>query len=188
MHNADGFLWPSTSRFTFVSAFAFALLSALSLSTLARACHAADENTPRAATQKVRIAHNANPISKDTQPQGRVISFVCGRPNTLQVIAPIDLPEAKPVRFLPQGASPIAEMKCMPVSKKTATKSGHAQTDAASTDRIYRKLLKLSLNDPSVYQTEAQSLITYFSILTGGQEEKRVEKLEELLEKSLNDK
>ena len=188
----DAFLWPSTSRFSFVSAasaFAFALLAALFLSATAKASDRSTEaEIAKPDMQNMRLAQKM--ASRDTQQQGRVISFVCGRPNTLQMIAPIDLPDARPVRFLPQGASPIAEMKYMPAAKKAAPtiNSKQVKPDTASTDRVYQKLLKLSLNDPVVYQTEAQSLITYFSILTGGQDQKRTEQLEKILTESMKDK
>lgn len=186
------FMWPVTSRFSFVSAVSFALLAALLMCCQAQA---ADENSSsKIVSQNVQIAHKSqNP--QDNEPSGRTISFVCGRPNTLQALAPMDLPAAKQVRYLPQGASPIAEMKFMPAPKAIASKlpsniggntGGQSKLDKASTDRIFNRLLKLSLADPAVYQTEAPSLITYYSILTGGQDQKRVEELEKLLERNLN--
>jgi hypothetical protein len=183
-------MWPVTSRFSFVAAASLALLAALSLCSQAQAFEGKN-STSFSDSQNVRIAHNThNTVSSDTEPSGRIISFVCGRPNTLQVLAPMDLPQAKQVRFLPQGASPIAEMKFMPAPKaadgKNLSQVSGQKLDKVSTDRLYNRLLKLSLADPAMYRTEAPSLITYFSILTGGQDQKRVEELERILERNLN--
>ncbi len=182
----DQFVWPVTSRFSFVSAVSLAILAALILCLQAEASDSKDSNS-FTDKQNVRIAHNAQTTAASTnETSGRVISFVCGRPNTLQALAPMDLPE-KQVRYLPQGASPIAEMKFMPARKLAAKNAGaQMKLDKTSTDRIYNRLLKLSLADPAVYETEAPSLITYFSILTGGQDQKRVQELEKILEKKLN--
>ncbi len=185
------FMWPVTSRFSFVSTLSLALIAALVLCIRAQAMDG--NSTGLAESQNVKIAHKAeNQVINDSDTGGRIISFVCGRPNTLQILAPMDMPEAKQIRYLPQGASPIAEMKFMPAPRAKArsvafsVKSGPVKLDKASTDRVYNKLLKLSLADPAVYETEAPSLITYFSILTGGQDQKRVEELEKILEKNLN--
>lgn len=192
----ERFLWPVTSRFSFVSAVLLALLTAVSITTKAQA---SDENSYKPSSSSdsgnVKIAARTDSGSESS---GRIISFVCGRPNTLQVLAPIDLPEAKTVRFLPQGASPIAEMSFMPAARKTDTakpsvkrssKNGSdTKVDPAANERVYQRLLKLSLADPAVYQAEGSSLITYFSILTGGQDQKRVAELEKILEKNLNTK
>ena len=188
----DTFMWPVTSRFSFVAAVSLALLAALWLCSQAQAFEGKN-STSFSDSQNVRIAHNThNTISADTEPSGRIISFVCGRPNTLQVLAPMDLPPAKQVRFLPQGASPIAEMKFMPAPKAAcgnnlSQASGQKLDNVSkvSTDRLYNRLLKLSLADPAMYRTEAPSLITYFSILTGGQDQRRVEELEKILERNL---
>jgi hypothetical protein len=190
----DKFMWPVTSRFSFVSALSLALIAGLIICCQCLQAQAMDGNsTSPTESQSVKIAHKTeNQVIRDSETGGRIISFVCGRPNTLQILAPMDVPEAKQVRYLPQGASPIAEMKFMPAPKiasrnvLSVTKSGQAKLDKASTDRIYNKLLKLSLADPAVYETEAPSLITYFSILTGGQDQKRVEELEKILEKNLH--
>lgn len=177
-------LWPVTSRFSFVAAMSLAIICALSTCPQAQA---GDEH----ALANVKIAARSDNTST---PSERIISFVCGRPNTLQLLAPMDLPEAKPVRFLPQGASPIAEMKYMPVPRAMKGTKTHTNTvvntrsDLNGGDRIYQSLLKLSLAEPAVYQSEGSSLITYFSILTGGQDQKRVEQLEKILEKKLNTK
>lgn len=194
----ESFLWPVTSRFSFVALFSLVLLLAFTVCTQARAAESVEE---RVDTSNVIDSGNLKIAAKtdsSEQLNGREISFVCGRPNTLQALAPIDLPEGNAVRFLPQGASPIAEMKFMPAAKPETSKNSRARQsvfnkqDASSkdanriSDRIYQKLLKLSLADPSVYQAEGSSLITYFSILTGGQDQKRVDALQKMLEKNLN--
>lgn len=201
----DKFMWPVTSRFSFVSALSLALIAGLIICCQSVQAQALDGNSTsftnsetnsqletQTGSQNVKIAQKAdNQVISESDTGGRIISFVCGRPNTLQILAPMDMPEAKQVRYLPQGASPIAEMKYMPAPRiaarvEVSDTSGKSKFDKASTDRIYNKLLKLSLADPAVYQTEAPSLITYFSILTGGQDQKRVEELEKILEKNLN--
>ena len=214
----ESFVWPVTSRFSFVSSVFFAAMTALLLCTQVQA-NELQADQPLAKTSE--------------QSSGRIISFVCGHPNTLQVLAPFDctatsaaddsaslqsaLKTAAPTRALPQGASPIAEMKYMPPindrattlnprakslamatkntdekqtdAKRTAVKQTEAkQTDTRSADRIYEKLVKLSLSDPNLYNAEAPSLITYFSILSGGQSQKRVAELEKILEKNLHSK
>ncbi|MBX9950651.1 MAG: hypothetical protein K2Y39_15890 [Candidatus Obscuribacterales bacterium] len=180
----NSLLWPVISRFSFVAALSAAIISTFSICLQAQA---RDEKI----SGNLKIAARNDCASTSS---GRIISFVCGRPNTLQLLAPIDLPEAKPVRFLPQGASPIAEMKYMPAAPamkatKTPTDTGaKTKTEASAGDRIYRRLLKLSLADPAVYEAEGSSLITYFSILTGGQDKQRVQQLEKILEKNLNEK
>ncbi len=190
-NSQNTFMWPVTSRFSFVSSAAIALLAALLICSQAQAADGKG-SASSGDSQNVQLAHNTqNLVTQESEPCGRIISFVCGRPNTLQALAPMDLPAARQVRFLPQGDSPIAEMKYMPAPKtapaKIASKlSGQTRMDKESTDRIYNRLLKLSLADPAVYKTEAPSLITYFSILTGGQDQKRVEELEKMLEKNLN--
>lgn len=189
----DAFMWPFTSRLSFVSALSCAILAALTICAPGQAFDGKhDRSTSFADSKNVRLAHNAqNLVSSEKEPAGRIISFVCGRPNTLQALAPIDLPGSEQTRSLPQGASPIAEMKFMPATKPAALKKAAdaikiLNLDSASTDRIYQRLVKLSLADPAVYNAEAPSLITYFSILTGGQDQKRVEELEKILEKNLN--
>ncbi len=191
----NAFMWPFTSRLSFVSALSIAILTALAMCGPGQAFDGKhDRSTSFADSKNVRIAHNAqNLMSSDGEPAGRVISFVCGRPDTLQALAPIDLPGDVQSRYLPQGASPIAEMKFMPVAKSAASTKASApakvqKLDSSSTERIYQRLLKLSLADPAVYNAEAPSLITYFSILTGGQDQKRVEELEKILDKNLNGK
>ena len=187
----DKFMWPVTSRFSFVSALCLALLAGLILCCQAQAT---DENSAAPAeSHNLKIAHKAEKQEiKESETGGRIISFVCGRPNTLQILAPMDMPQAKQVRDLPQGASPIAEMKFMPAPRIAArtvvsgAAPGQAKLDKASTDHIYNRLVKLSLADPTVYAAEAPSLITYFSILTGGQDQKRVQELEKILEENLN--
>jgi len=179
----NALLWPVTSRFSFVAAISVAIICALSTCPQAKA---GDEQ----ASANVKIASRSDNANSSSE---RMISFVCGRPNTLQLLAPMDLPEAGPGRFLPQGASPIAEMKYMPdpVTKGTKVPTNTAvntRSDLSAGDRIYQRLLKLSLAEPAAYQAEGSSLITYFSILTGGQGQKRVEQLEKILEKNLNTK
>jgi hypothetical protein len=206
--SSDSFVWPVTSRFSFVSSVFFALLASLLICSPAQAGEQLDQD----------------------RSSGRIISFVCGHPQTLQALAPWDCAaesavKSETARVLPQGASPIAEMKFMPppkARKKTlamATKSAEAKAvqvkpaevksaeaktaqakpaevkneeaktaDARSADRIYEKLVKLSLSDPGLYNAEAPSLITYFSILSGGQSQKRVAELEEILERNLHSK
>lgn len=188
----ESFLWPVTSRFSFVAAFSLALLVALTVCSQTRA---AESEGARANTSNKIDSGNlkiATKTESSEQMSGREISFVCGRPNTLQALAPMDLPVEKAVRFLPQGASPIAEMKFMPAAKPIADKNSSARPavstrpDTATNDRMYQRLMKLSLADPSVYQAEGSSLITYFSILTGGQDQKRVDALQRMLEETLN--
>ncbi|MCC7528316.1 MAG: hypothetical protein IT342_07325 [Candidatus Melainabacteria bacterium] len=186
----DKLMWPVTSRFSFVSAVSLALIASLVMCIRAQAMDG--NSTSLAQSQNLKIAHKAeDQVIRDIDTGGRIISFVCGRPKTLQILAPMDIPEVKQVRFLPQGASPIAEMKFMPAPRVKAgsgvssAKSGQVKLDKATRDRVYNKLLKLSLADPADYETEAPSLITYFSILTGGQDQKRVEELEKILEKNL---
>ena len=187
----EGFLWPVTSRFSFVASVLFVALSAF---CSAAEAHTGDESAKRNssfdAQHNVKIAVRTETTAK---PDGRIISFVCGRPTTLQAIAPMDLPRERAARLLPQGASPIAEMTSMPATRadaiekkygiKTAT---NTKQDAATNDRVYKRLLKLSLADPAGYEAEGSSLITYFSILTGGQDQKRVQQLEKILELNLN--
>lgn len=208
----DRFVWPVTSRFSFVSGVFLAAIAALLLCAQAQARE--EKNTD---SQK----NNVEQASSVEQSTGRIISFVCGHPNTLQVLAPWDCatagtaqstsapsnssPVTVPARALPQGASPIAEMKYMPPvnarakSLAMATRITEAKqieskqtdelpTDMRSADRIYEKLVRLSLSDPSLYNAEAPSLITYFSILSGGHSQKRVAELESYLEKNLHSK
>lgn len=205
----ESFVWPVTSRFSFVSSVFFAAMTALLLCTQVQA-NELQADQPLAKTSE--------------QSSGRIISFVCGHPNTLQVLAPFDctatsaadnsaspqsaLKTAAPTRALPQGASPIAEMRYMPplnprakslamaaksIEKPDAKQADSKETDAKHTDtrsadRIYEKLVKLSLSDPNLYNAEAPSLITYFSILSGGQSQKRVAELEKILERNLHTK
>lgn len=194
--------WPVASRFSFVSAalltylFLF-LVQAAAIGSPALAAEnesISDKNTLSSSDKHVQIAHRMPSSSNENGiDSGRIISFVCGRPNTLQAFAAIDLPCSEE-RLLPQGASPIAEMKSMPkVSQRQeqvarAQSASSAKLDRVSTERMYQRLLKLSLSNPSAFQAEAPSLITYFSILTGGQEQNRVNELETLLQNSFNNK
>ncbi len=194
----ESLLWPVTSRFSFVAAFSLALLVALTVCSQARAAESVEDSMNNSSTIDSGNVKIAARTESSEQISSREISFVCGRPNTLQALAPMDLPDGKAVRFLPQGASPIAEMKFMPAARPEPSKNIPARQsvfnkqDASGkdsnriSDRIYQRLLKLSLADPSVYQAEGSSLITYFSILTGGQDQKRVDALQKILEKTLN--
>lgn len=194
----ESLLWPVTSRFSFVAAFSLALLVALGVCSQARAAESIEDTVNTSNTIDSGNLKIAARTDSSEQLNSREISFVCGRPNTLQALAPMDLPDGKAVRFLPQGASPIAEMKFMPAARPEPSKNSPARQsvfnkqDASCkdsnriSDRIYQRLLKLSLADPSVYRAEGSSLITYFSILTGGQDQKRVDALQKMLEKNLN--